>query len=323
MELIYYVYIIALILALVIIFFAVSYMRQYYHQLNLKNEIKIYQDKYFDAWFDYLFKDNTNPPPFHTQSEQKASKQIFFALVRNGSTPCAEERISLFISKNHKDTYQGELTSNNWARRVNALSEITDFKVDGFTYIYSEQDITKFSREERVLYFIYLSLFNQSRFESLFFSRLDLNEYECKLIFNRLPHDYLLELRGSFHLMIDATQCAYMDILSTVRDAQVVEWLETQLSNENLELRIRALKNIHSIGYIIDAKKYEPFFISDHWQERMFAIRIAPLYGSEFEAHVASRLDDEHRLVKSEAHMQLSRITAMTEKYYSATEARI
>lgn len=323
MELIYYVYTAAALLTLVIIFFAVSYVRQYYRQLNIQNEIKTYQDDNFDIWFDYLYKHNTRVPSFHSKSEQKGAKQIFFAFIRNGSTPSIEKRITEFLSEHHKEYYKKELNSNAWARRVNALTEITDFKIEGFTDIYSEQKIARFSRDERVLYVIYLSIFDKVRFEALSFSRLDLNEYESKLIFNRLSDDYLLELKGSFHLMPDPTQCAYMDIVSTVRNAQVVEWLESQLSNEKLELRIRALRNIYSTGYVINAEKYVPFFSSEHWQERMFAIRIAPLLGREFESLVASRLDDAHRMVKSEAHIQLSKINTMTDKSFNTKEVRI
>ncbi|HJE20589.1 MAG TPA: hypothetical protein K8V35_09570 [Aliicoccus persicus] len=309
MELIYILNIVILVLFLIIIVIATTYIRHYNKHTRLKNAINSYKREHFYAWFDYLYKGTEHPPPFKAYHERRATIEIFFAIVRNATTEQIDVRISKFLSENNMSHYHKALKSPHWAVRVDALSEISTFKIDGYIQVYTDKQIEKFSLEETVLYFTYLSIFDKNRFENLLFTTKRLNEFESKMILNQLDDQYLLDLKETFNTMSVDLQKAYLDIIPHVRDESIVRWLETLIIHDNLEIRIRALKGIHKIGYIENERKYLPLFKADEWQLRMFACRIAPLAGEYFLKNLNECLNDEVKLVRLEAKHQLNRLS--------------
>lgn len=296
-------------LAIVVVIIATIYIYNYNTHTHFQSAIKKYKSQYFDAWFDYLYIGVEQSPPFSEKYQRRATIEIFFAIERNGTTPQIQARISEFLSENLKSRYKKQLRSKYWAHRVNALNEIATFKIDGFTESFTDKQIEKFSYEETVLYFSYLSMFDKARFEKLLFTTKNLNEFESKMILNQLEDQYLIELRESFKTMSVKLQKAYLDIIPNVRDESIVRWLEQLFTHDNLEIKIRALKAIHKIGYIENEKKYLPLFEADEWQLRMFACRIAPLSGEYFLKNLNECLNDEMNLVRTEAKYQINRLS--------------
>lgn len=288
-----------LLLLIIMVFFTI--IRTYLVNKNRKN-IKQYINTHLDEWFDHLYY-GYKPPQTRRPSrmQQHAIEKIFSNFLSNGKTRDAESRISFYVRVYFSHDYRNKLNSPFWAYRINTLHKIAEFKVPGFTNIYSERKISAMSNFEFFLYLIYLSIYDFNKFKNNFLYDRRLSEYENKKVLSRLSDASVLSLLPSFEDMSHTTRYAFLSRVAGVGKNQPIKWLESLFQDEDQETRIRALKSIYSIGLVNDPDKYIQFFTSEIWEERMLVCRLAPYIGETAVLFLEDCSHDKNQQVEKEA----------------------
>lgn len=291
------------ILLLVLLAVLVTFTIRRTYKLNKdREEINAYINENIDQWYDYLYYGHKHPQARrHSKLHQRAIEKIFSTFLSNGKTNDAEHRISSYARVYFSNEYRKDLKSPLWANRVNTLNKIAEFKVPGFTNIYSNRDVAAMKNFEFYLFLIYLSIYDFERFRYKFLKTKELTEYENKKILSRLNDDSVLSLIPSFEEMSLTTKYAFLSRIAHVGHDHPVEWLESLFDHEDRETRIRALKSIHSIGIVHNPRKYTDHFTSIVWEERMIVSRLAPLIGGNTVPLLKVCASDKNRLVQSAA----------------------
>lgn len=273
------------------------------YRLNKNREaVESYIESHADQWYDYLYYGHKPPQTkSHSKLHQHAIEKIFSTFLSNGKTEDIERRISSYARVSFSNEYRKDLNSPLWAKRVNALNKIAEFKVPGFTDIYSNRDISAMKSFELYLFLIYLSSYDFDRFRSKFLEEKELTEYENKKILSRLNNEAVLSLIPSFEQMSLTTRYAFLNRVARLGYNQPLEWLESLFESEDSETRIRALKTIQLIGSVHDPNKYTSYFNSAMWEERMIVSRLAPIIGEGTVPLLKVCASDKNRLVQSAA----------------------
>lgn len=273
------------------------------HHLNRRSaEVDSYINKYIHRWYNYLFY-GERPPELnrHTKTQQRAVEKIFSTFLSNGTSADIERRISSYVRMYFSNDYRKKLKSPLWANRVNTLNKIVEFRVPGFTGLYSEKEVEVMNSFEFYLYLIYLSIFDFDNFRHKFLKTRKLTEHENKKILSRLNDDSVLSLIPAFEEMSLSTRYAFLSRAAMVWHNHPIEWFESLFQDDDRETRIRALKAIHSIGFVQDPEKYKTHFTSIVWEERMLVSRLAPVIGEQAVPLLKVCANDQNQLVQSAA----------------------
>lgn len=273
------------------------------YRLNKDREkIEHYIAHNIDLWYDYLYYGNKPPETQrHSKLHQRAIEKIFSTFLSNGKTKDVERRISSYARMSFSNEYRNDLKSPLWAKRINALHKIAEFKVPGFTNIYSKREIAGMTHFEFSLYLIYMSIYDFERFRKSFIYDRELSEYENKKVLSRLDDAAILSLIPAFQEMSLTTKYAFLNRVARVSYDQPVAWLESLFEDDDRETRIRALKTIQSIGLVNDPEKYTAHFTSIVWEERMLVSRLAPFIGEETVPLLKLCASDKNKLVQNAA----------------------
>ncbi|MFC3419578.1 HEAT repeat domain-containing protein [Salinicoccus hispanicus] len=292
-----------ILVVLVLVFIAQSQRR-----IRRREAVAHYIENHFDGWYEYLTKGlGGDVLPKSKRSDIEAIEKIFFAFTQSGSSKDIDRRIIQFGTEHFGSYYKKQLKSGRWAYRVNTLSKLIEFKLPGFEKIFANEEILRLSKYEYFLFLTYLSIFDMERFSYIYFMRRDLSEYENKKIFNRLSDKKAEKLMNRFEEITLPGKYALIGRIALMPSGTSIEWLESLLGNRTPEVRIRALKAIQTIGLVQESCRYDRFYNSDVWEERMLVTRLAPLIGEKSIPQLKDRLDDHHEMVRREAARSLSR----------------
>lgn len=298
-QIILLIFFVLLIFLTVLVIFTI--IRTYRQNKDLKI-IEAYINEHINQWYDYLYYGHKPPRKRrHSKLHQRAIEKIFSTFLSNGKTADAERRISSYARVSFSHEYRKDLKSPLWAHRVNALNKISEFKIPGFTDIYSSRDIAGMTRFEFFLFLIYLSIYDFERFRNKFLHTRELTEYENKKILSRLNDESILSLIPAFEEMSLTTKYAFLNRIARVGHGQPIEWLESLFEDDDRETIIRALKTIQSIGIVQDPEKYTKHFTSIVWEERMLVSRLAPVIGEETVPLLKVCASDKNSLVQNAA----------------------
>ncbi|MCG1010314.1 HEAT repeat domain-containing protein [Salinicoccus sp. ID82-1] len=298
------------ILALVVILAAlvVVFITQSQRRIRRRDEVARYIERHLEDWYEYLAKgDGLGALPRSKDADVEAIEKIFFAFKQNASSKDIDGRIIQVATEHLAPRYRRQLKSGKWACRVNTLSKLIEFELPGFETAFTNEEILRLSRYEYFLFLSYLSIFDMDRFLHIYFLRKDLSEYENKKVFNQLSDRKAEKLIGRFEEIALPGKYALIGRISLMPSGSSIEFLESLLGNRTSEVRIRALKAIQSIGHVQESCRYDRFYNSDVWEERLLVTRIAPLIGESSISQLKERLDDPHEMVRREAARSLSR----------------
>lgn len=268
-------------------------------------KINIYINKTEKIWYDYLMNDG----PFTARvvpkslSDILAIERIFLSYVKNVSDPSALKKIQQFANDYLSNHYESELKSRNWARRMNALYRIIDFQLENQAPIcIRTSKKMKTSKEQFQLYKVQ-SIFNKEELiNDLMDSEQTFSEIEYKQLFSLLDSVLFNQLFERFESLQKSAQYALIDVLPTVSTVGTIEMLESLLTSEDSEIRIRALKGIESVGVIYNLDPFIPFIQSSLWEERLMVTKIMSHIPIHYTYdYLKSLLEDENWWVRSEA----------------------
>lgn len=241
--------------------------------------------------------------------EVEAIEEIFFVYLTNLKTPMIVEKIQMFSNEFLYDYFLAQLKSRKWSTRINAMGRVLDFKMDRLVDVIVNMQADKLTKEEnfkRLKVFAHLK--EQGFVEEFLQVSGILSEYEYKRILIDIEDSLFNDLLAQFTVLPSVCQYAVLDLLGIKRDSDYLLFLETQLSNEDPEVRIRALKAIYEIGLIEDIGKYERFSHSSLWEERLIFSKILEYVQVEIaQPFLSQSIKDESWWVRFQAGKTISK----------------
>lgn len=200
----------------------------------------------------------------------------YVAVTKSGVTsPLVKHLSEDFLT----ERYTKQLSTKNWAIRMNTLYFIEDFHMQSLTPQLKDMlhKAVRLDQETQQLIRTLASLNEPVTLAALArFSDAPVRLYID--VFKRLDEQTrLLEL----HVALSdekknrALKHAAISYIGFAGLTELLPRIEKELQNEDAETRIQALKSILHLQYVSDPSLLSPFFHSSSWQERMFASRIA------------------------------------------------
>ncbi|WP_046213733.1 HEAT repeat domain-containing protein [Paenibacillus wulumuqiensis] len=203
-------------------------------------------------------------------------------------TPEERTRIYDFAERYFSSQYEESLHSRQWSTRMNTLLWIEQFQMTSM-----EKELLDWmadphcSEEEYFQILRILSKLNSHRIpEYLLGNDHDLSDSQLLQILLPLNDELQSELIAGFEQYPFRVRCSFIDSLRirNIRSAEVLDLLERQLSGEDSELRIRALKAISNFGYLTPEATRQLVERMEHehdqaveqvsWPERLMRARV-------------------------------------------------
>nr|WP_139189521.1 HEAT repeat domain-containing protein [Evansella caseinilytica] len=200
--------------------------------------------------------------------------------------------------------YSKCLKSSRRAARLNALYHIDTFRFDQFKpALVALVNKPRTTKEEKFLIYRILASFQYPGLHQLLCEMQEpLPDFLCKDIIRRLNPQSLNKYLHCFFSCPPAIQRSIVDVLGNKRDIRSMEFIEDLLTEDDHELRIRALKALSSIGFIKDEATLLDLRRSPHWQEKMMVAKLFGVLKKEtFIAPLKELLADEAWWVRTTA----------------------
>lgn len=217
----------------------------------------------------------------------------YAAVTKTGDTSAV---ITALAEQYLAQRYAKLLKKRNWAMRMNTLYFIEDFRMASLIPQLKEKlkNTSQLDQETQQLIRTLASLNETDAIKAL----AKYPEAPARLyidVFKRL--DELTKLDELEMALDDSNNAALKQAaISYIGMAGITLFLpriETELVNEEPEMRIQALKALLHLQYMNDPGSLAPFFRSTSWQERMFASQIAgALQLSRYKEQLSELLGD-------------------------------
>ncbi|WP_442599855.1 HEAT repeat domain-containing protein [Neobacillus sp. D3-1R] len=215
----------------------------------------------------------------------------------------SRKRISEFASHYFTSFYKDRLRHFRFSVRYNTLLMIDKFCMtsleDELLLILTKKKVTDIERFE--IYRI-LAAFQYKGLKAILCESERLADMVYRDIFHRINDEILQDYVATYETCSKPLQLNLVDVLGDKRDFRALSLLEQLLKEEDMELRIRALKAISKIGQIHNRECILSFTASDSWQERMMAAKVmGAIQSSYFLLPLIRMLSDSSWWVRSTA----------------------
>ncbi|MFF2876010.1 hypothetical protein ACFVR2_06760 [Gottfriedia sp. NPDC057991] len=150
--------------------------------------------------------------------------------------------------------YKYKLKHGNWSERINSLLFINQFKIkmmqDDLIQHLSNK---KCSVEEKFNIFLILASFKYEKLMELLISQKKIPSFLLtEILYQHVNEENIQELIKNFYDLPEDYKNPILDLIriKNLRSEKIHLFLEKLITSENIELKIRSLKTIASIGYI-------------------------------------------------------------------------
>lgn len=273
-----YYLVIAIVIFLFLLFVLFMYLfLKTFNENRLDAYKQAYGIKYSTNMYKYLVTGEASPHLIPDSPKKFiAIEEMLNTFIKtiNGNT--ITEKISAYMNIYFVPHYKKMLKSNHLSHRLNVLYKIFDFKlntlIDDMIELYTSAK--RLSREEYMQIYINLAVFQHNYLLDVLLSpKITINRTEYRQILYELEEDLISNLSNQYpHLHIDLKFSLIRDI-GYKNMLKLVPFLVERLYDENLEIRIRALKSLSQVGYEVEEHIILPFVYSEIWEERMLAAK--------------------------------------------------
>ncbi|MRH44204.1 hypothetical protein GH741_16295 [Aquibacillus halophilus] len=188
------------------------------------------------------------------------------------------ERIQQLVKHRLQDYYANLLSHRRMALRLNALYHIEDFKIIGF----EEQLLKRFEQHEyenKVEKFQLMRILsnfqNVEFFQEMIREKEEYPKFIYKDILHRFDQSVSVQFVDFFNNIPVNFKKALIEWLGESNQLDYIHFLESKLSEEEVETRISALKALNQLGFVTDVDAIIPFAQSELYQERILFARLA------------------------------------------------
>jgi hypothetical protein len=215
------------------------------------------------------------------------------------------DRIRSYAEATFAIQYRKWLKSRGWGRRMNVLFHIEQFGLRLFEkdlLLLLESNRGVIPAETELIYRILAGFGSEGFIPLLLREKTHLSDLACRNIFARIPEQQLPLFIDLFPSLTPQLQYALIDVIGIRRREMYVDFLESLLSEQEAELRIRALKALSEMPMLLPKDYYLNHAAADHWQERVMAAKLlGAIRISRFLPSLETMLSDRSWWVRQQA----------------------
>ncbi|CAM3773698.1 HEAT repeat domain-containing protein [Alkalicoccus chagannorensis] len=275
------------------IFFVLQLVLLMYLLLSKSMELRfqhrldsLYKEKLpeFTAYFSGA---STTPPRLPTEKRlyQELLQQVLSGVTSVTQDSTEQEQARVYAEEKLQPVYERKLQRGTWADRMNALFYIEDFRMNAMA-AQVEAHSKQLSQEEEEYHQALrtLAVLDSDRLIPMLTELRQVNIPFVKEVYRRMSMEKLrdlslqLEKQHPQHdllrqaLYVHAGEISWTDLLPEV---------EAALEEEDKEVRLKAMRALLSFQYVSSPEKVRAFFQSPHWEERMYACKVASALNQE------------------------------------------
>lgn len=210
-----------------------------------------------------------------------------------------------FISR-----YKYKLKHGNWSERMNSLLFINQFKIKMMQDdLIQHLSFKKCSLEEKFNIFLILASFKYEKLMQLLVEQKKIPSFLLtEILYRHVNEENIHELLIDFDNLPDNFKNPILDLIriKNLRSDKIHLFLEKLITSENMELRIRSLKTIASLGYISSPNLIVQLLESKENQlsneEKLMIVRLmGSIRNDLFLSYLNELISDKAYMVRSEA----------------------
>lgn len=186
-------------------------------------------------------------------------------------------RIQQYAENLLSEHYQKDLKSRRWGIRINALYKIIDFKIQSLAPNVLDllNSPKKYSQKEYFEMYKVIALFMPTQLLSqLKNPTYKMSDIELYKVLALLKEDAIKEIMQNFDALTRTQKIAVIDTIGSKNLLEYTEFLHNAIKNENIEIRLHAMKAIEKLGFVHPIEMYESFFYAEDWRERMLFAKL-------------------------------------------------
>lgn len=176
------------------------------------------------------------------------------------------------------ELYKKDLYSRRWADRVNTLYFIEDFQMYSLKeHVWEHLSKVRKSDEEYRQCLRTAASFQDKRLIVYLMER-ELAPGLLREVFRRFDEELLMETEviiKSNEITNKELLIAFLTYCGEAKRYAQLPMAEEMLHSSDKEVRISSLKSIYNYQYMLTPELLHPFLESSHWEERMYAAKIA------------------------------------------------
>ncbi len=245
-------------------------------EISHEKKIKNYMERIHQTVYAYLYQQRRSR---HLVPDSSIKYSAIERLLTEYSTVIegdGKERISQLADELFHDRYQNLLQQNKWSSRMNVLYKIDGFRMRSLSEVLKQMlSDEKTTKEEKLIIFRCLSNNGDDALSELFQSvAVPFSVLEYRSILNRIDEKTFMRIVDDYVLYPELLKLAIIDMIGIQKKLDFVLFLESQLSDEIFEIRIRSMKAIGEVGYVSDSEVVKHFAQSNQWEERLMAAKV-------------------------------------------------
>jgi len=280
------------------------------HEIRTRQQIEEYKDRTRGTMFKYLYEGSTSRLllPDHplkiTAMEELLSD--FSHIIEGMATG---ERIQWFAEKFFADEYRKILFHRRWSIRMNTLYLIEEFHMESMLpdvlQLYKKGRVSR-AEEGQILKM--LAVFDHpDMFHFFTHTKYNLSELTYRVIYGSLSEEMFEQFVEKFEELPKTLQFTLVDMIGIKNRLEYGSFLESLLTSEDMEIRIRSLKAISQVGYVLPTKQLLTHLHSDSWPERIMAIKICGMLRlDEYVPYLMELMKDRMFQVRSQSAQAIS-----------------
>ncbi|WP_147802648.1 HEAT repeat domain-containing protein [Alkalicoccus halolimnae] len=211
----------------------------------------------------------------------------------------SEERLRLYYLSEVEllPFYEKSLKKGGWAERMNTMYFIEDFRLDYMADAVAarERKLRENGEEYRQAVRTMASLSHPRAIDCLFDDRPKSLTF-VKEILRRLSAEQLALLHSRINPEEEQDSMilqAFLVHIGERNEVSFISYVEEALQHESKEIRLKAMKSLCFYQYMKHPEKIQSFFDSEHWEERMYACKVAAALSMEpWRKELMDRLGD-------------------------------
>ncbi|TJY44292.1 HEAT repeat domain-containing protein [Cohnella pontilimi] len=260
--------------------------------------------------YDYLLtgEETRSLLPHGNKLKAEALEQLLLHCAGLFKGEDMEARIRSYASKNLTDMYKGLLASRSWSSRMNTL-----YRVDKFDMSHLAAELEEAARnrrttpEELALIYKLLARWGRAAVPDLLLRPGNaLSDYQRRIIFSAMTPELFEHFVVRMHRLPADWRYSLIDVIGIHRKSEYTAGLQKLADEQDIELRIRALKALSFMDNVLPGEQYILHARSDAWQERMMAAKLFASFRSGlYTDELVRLLGDPVWFVRSQAAQSL------------------
>lgn len=242
-------------------------------------KIEQYKKQYNVELYLYLIEEEKLSDHLIPESwlKLKAIEEMLTGYIDSITGDAVLSRITAYAEQYLQAHYRQQLKSYKWSTRMNVLYKIEDFYmnflIDDVVKMLKSNE--KYSKEEYFQMYKLLVLFHhEDFFYYLLHPKMELGELDYKKLLYYFDQQQIEMIIEQYENLSITIQKMVIEMIGIKYYGEFISFLESRLTDEISEIRIRSLKSIGNIGLIRDASLYLPFVHSIYWEERLMLAKL-------------------------------------------------